>query len=294
MKNWEVLETRFISGRGIIRLPQDTNALRALTIFADLVRPPKNEYLSTDWNPSKSLYARMVFLKDGKVVKQHKMEFRNERIDAIPDIAGQVLRTVQCAYKGVLQSFVNLGEALNLSVVSVTDAIADFKSLEFLFDEIKVVCYSSAVVRLTILGLEYDVCDEEQEDNFVPPPPPPPTSPLLPPDTPFTDISNPYPGEDEDDTLPDDLDELEPLTGVWTIKWFYTNTPGFSGCPYLGTTDTIIREGLSSDTFGLVDQGTGNGRIWRLTINDVPDPVALVEYRCFPNFQPEPVFDLVQ
>jgi len=93
-------------------------------------------------------------------------------------------------YKGILQTFVNLGNALTLFPFAVTNLIEDYENLRLLWDEVQVVCEGSTAVQVRLFALRYDDDCESSDEKKLPPPPEP--LPLVPPTSGIGSISPPY------------------------------------------------------------------------------------------------------
>ncbi len=206
MAEWEVVETRKISGKGVLKMPPDKNKNRAYVLFGSVVREPKQRYGNYNWNPDRSRYANMVFLRQGYVIDTLAMEFRTQVWDGVNDVSGQTLIAVKCAYAGMLESIFKLSALViasnpvllaTVEPVSVTDLIKDYENLRLSWDEIRVQCYADTAIQLQLSRLKYDVCEPEK-DKDKPPPPPPPPLPPVPPGEPIYDISPAYEEETND------------------------------------------------------------------------------------------------
>lgn len=233
MAEWETIQDRNISGKGVLKLPIDVVKNRAYILFATVIREPINKYANFGWNPYRSRFANLVFLRAGYVLNSVPMEFEKQVYDGINDICGQDLIAVKCMYAGVLQTFKNLAVALSqtpgsvgLYVADSENKIKDFESLRFQWDEVRVQCYADTGINLRLDSLIYDVCDEEAPKDR-PPPPPPPPKPKTPPGQPLPN-SPPYnPGTgDDQNSIPYPGDEPEdPTEGMpcvpYQVSWSY-------------------------------------------------------------------------
>lgn len=205
MATFTLLDTRRISGRGVLKVPPTALEYRYYTMFVDLLRRPGNAYGSLEWNPTKSLYARMAFRRNEYVVFDDTIDYEKQQFTYVNDISGQTLIAVKCAYEGILQSFVNLVTGLGgtpggvgIFVTGVENKIADFQTLALGWDEVLFRCYSDTALLVRFYGTDYDRCNPEEDDGDNPPSPPPPPPPL-PPGTPINNLSQPYdPGTDDD------------------------------------------------------------------------------------------------
>jgi hypothetical protein len=296
MAEWEKVEDRLISGKGVLRLPKaigtpanrQSGAFRQLLLTIDVSRKPTTEYLNLKYAIPKSFYGYLQFVRDGYILSEVSIDWTKSAYDSVADISGQTLLAVQCSYEGILQTFFNLGNALNLPSISLQNKIEYFQSLQLGWDEIRVSCYADTAVSAVLSRLNYDKCNSTDPDKVKPPPPPPfPNQLSVPPGTPLK-VSKPYVGDDT--TKPYTIDSFPDTLGTWNLAWKYGAGQGGS-CPYLGQTDTFSKRGKESDTFGLVlSTGVGNLPIWRLTQNGISDPITLVEATCLPSFVPPPVF----
>lgn len=207
MAEYTLVDNRNISGKGVLRIPPGIIPDRYFILFATVFRKPTNQYLNLSYNPPRSRYGNLTFFRRGYLIATQPIEYPKQVFDTVNDITGQNLIAIKCAYKGTLQSYVNLGLALGVTPVSVTDAIRDYDSLDLAWDEVKLVCYGDGAINLQLWRLGYDVCDPTRLDEI--PQIDPETPPAdIPPGTPFEDISDPYEdGGDGGDTQPNPIDE---------------------------------------------------------------------------------------
>jgi len=204
------LETRVISGRGLLRLDKSSNdykKAKIFTLYIDVIRRPINEYINLAYNLPQSRYATIRLYRGNYCVRTIAVESRYEAYDFYLEPSAQTLYAVECAYAGILETFFNLGNALLLPSISVTNNIEDWNHVDLMWDEAKVVCYADTGIRLTVETLPYDLCPEQTDKEPVPPPPPPGETPDYSPGTPLDDastpVSPPYEGEDDNgDTVP--------------------------------------------------------------------------------------------
>ena len=247
-----VLDTRIISGKGLIYLPDtdDVKKCKLLTLQVEVMRKASSEYENRNYNPPLGLHATIVALRQEVVMATYKVEFVKQFWDFAPEIAVQNLYAVQCAYEGTLISIANLGTALGLTVTSIEDKIKLWKHSLLFPDEFRFKCVGDSALRVQLLSLPYDQCPAQEANppNPPPPPPPPPKPPLepptlpdgtyYPPGTPLTDtptpVSPPYDGSsDSDNTDPypgdsgDDSPPPEFNCDPWevTIQYKASDTP---------------------------------------------------------------------
>lgn len=204
------LETRVISGRGILRLDSDNDdykKAKIFTLYVDVIRRPLNEYINLAYNEPQSRYATIRLYRGVYCVQTIRIETLSEAFDFYSEPAAQTLYAVQCAYAGTLQTFFNLGNALLLPSISVTNHIANWRAVDLMWDEAKVVCYADTGIRLSVRTTPFDLCPDQEDKDKDPPPPPPENNPALPPGTPLDDSSIPvspaYDGDTDDgNTVP--------------------------------------------------------------------------------------------
>lgn len=232
MASEQTLEERTISGTGLVRIPDEDIVYRVYTLFVEVLRPPKTPFLNLKSNPPEGFFGRVTCVKDDVVYQVFDIKFPEQAWEFNPDITMQTLTSVKCQYKGVLQTFVNLGNALNLLPFSVTDTIKDFKPLTLPFTEFRIVCYATTALKVTLKALTLDVCDGDDAKPQKPPTPPPktpkpPNEPYpVPPDTPIN-IDPPYDDNDNiTDPAPIDDDFEEPPIGeagtIYTVAFDFT------------------------------------------------------------------------
>ena len=220
MADWDIIQDRTISGKGVLKIPNDVRKNRAYVLYADIIRPPSQRYLNLQWNPYKGRYGNLVFLRNDYVIGTVTIDFPAQAFDGVNDISGQTLLAVKCAYEGVLQSFANLAVALSatpgsigLYVTGVTDLIKDYENLRMAYDEVRLVCYADTAIQLRVDALRYDTCDPDNDKDKPPRKPPPPKTPVppgtpVPNDDPYDDDTNddgnsePFPGDEPEPPPP--------------------------------------------------------------------------------------------
>ena len=209
MAELDLVEERLISGTGLLRVPGVVEDTRYLRLNIDVIREVPEPFKSFKWEPSRSRYCTLAFMRDGYVIEEQPVDYKRRQFEFVADSPGQALIAIKCMYKGLLETFVNLGNALILIPFIVDNKIEDYENLRLLWDEVRVVCEGSTAVQVRLFALRYDDdCDSSDERKL---PPPPPPLPQVPPGTGIGSISDPY---DEDDvTNPNPIDDLpEPPT----------------------------------------------------------------------------------
>lgn len=237
MPDFDLFQERTISGKGVIRVPSELKKRRAVVLYSDLLRPPKSPYYNSNYNPPQSLYGYLTFLREGYVIADTTIKYKQQSWSAVPDITAQNLIAVKCMYKGILQSFVNQNLGLGLTVTNVTDLIKDYEYLDLMWDEVKLVCYGSTALKLSLYALPNDKCQDDADKPRKPKKPPAPP-PEVPPDEPI-DVDPPYnddPENPDNDTDPYEGDgEIPPPPPPkscyqWVGKNGFGQTVYFFGC----------------------------------------------------------------
>lgn len=206
MPEFDLFQERTISGKGMLRVPTELKKRRAVVLYCDLIRPPMSPYYNSGYSPPQSFYGNITFLREGYVIGEDKIKYKQQSWSDVPDITAQNLIAIKCMYKGLLQSFVNQNTALGLPVTGVVDLIQDYEYLDLMWDEARICCYASTALKLRLYALPNDKCQDDADKPRKPRKPPPPP-PEVPPDDPVS-VDPPY----EDD--PDNPDNVtEPYEG---------------------------------------------------------------------------------
>lgn len=203
MAELELIQQRFVSGKGVVRIPGDVRKNRLLVLYCDVIRHPKSEYLNFNYLPSRSRYGFVNFLRNDYVISTASIEYPRQSFDGITDVTGQNLIAIKCAYEGILQSFANLGTALGVVPISIIDLIKDYEYLNLSWDEARISCYADTALQIRLYRLIHDTCNPDKDKDKRPPPPPPPRPPV-PPGTPIEDIDDPYEGDPVTEPYPGD------------------------------------------------------------------------------------------
>lgn len=204
-ETYEEIESRTMSGTGVLRIPKDTE-YRDFLVYVQVIREPKNKYANLEWEPPKGLYSRIVQRIDGYVQNNYLQEFKTQIWRITPDISGQNLIATKCAYKGTLISFAEITTCLDGCVlIGVTDKTTPMSPLTTRTTDMIFSMYADTAIKVVLKGLKYDFCGDDDEKPRDPPEPPP-DEPETPPGTPIDNLSPPY---DDDDKLtqPNSLDE---------------------------------------------------------------------------------------
>jgi hypothetical protein len=201
---------RTISGKGIITIPEEYTSALQIILYAQIKRKARNRTANLTWNPDKSFYAHITFCFNDFVLYEYDMNFDSQMWIVHDGQSAQNLLSLICAYDGILDSFVSVGNVIGVTL-SRTNLIKRHPYLRFVPNRIRFECFSSSAIVLTLKGTALDKCDPQDGDNAAPPPSPLPVVPVLP-DEPVT-VSPPEDGNnDGGDTVPFPLDVPEELT----------------------------------------------------------------------------------
>lgn len=215
---------RRISGTGLI-LPAFADLKhRRYTLFADIIRKPRTPYLNRESQPPETYYGVISLMKDGYVLQTYKIKFDSQIWIFDADISGEVLIAVKCQYLGVLQTFVNLGVALNLVPISVENTIGNYKALPLQWDSINVQCFADSAIQFVLKALTYDSCETDYLDPEIPAQPP--NKPAAVPPGIGTNIDPAYSGDTTTNPVQIDRDFEPAPIGQFcvghTLSWTYT------------------------------------------------------------------------
>jgi len=209
--NYELLETRFISGKGLLKVPLESQPYRRYALIADIVRLPTQFYINNNWTPPEGFYANMTFTNGRRVISKSAMKFVSQTWVFTPDPEGQAIIALKCAVDTHNQSIVNLGLAQGLPPISVNNPLEAFDILPLEWDAVRLKCHADSGIRLQLWGMPYEYCSPYSVFTADPPPDPdPPTE--VPQGQPMEgdqEVSEPYEGDDDDGaTQPLELDQL--------------------------------------------------------------------------------------
>ena len=211
------LSTRIISGRGLLRVPESPELRKAkrLSLFVDVIRPPKNGYLNNTYNPPKSRYGTINVFKQGYQMQEIWLEYPYQVFHFYPSPSDQVFYLAKCSYELLLAQLIEMSDKLGLLTDNSPNPFTDWWHSNYWFDELKIVCYADTALRLVLESEDFLLCPNDDDPQPTPQPPPPPESEQLPPSTPLseanTPVSDPYQApDDEGDTVPYEGDQFEP------------------------------------------------------------------------------------
>jgi len=218
MTEWELLEERVISGRGLFVNEYDS-LHRIYMLRCKLARLPTWDYPNKKYPREPSLYAYIEWENQGYVQRTDTMRYKQQEFYWNQDVTGQLKRALVCEFQQVNEKLNLIMDALEIPVGPPGDPEFDilYNPLQFPIDRILFECRDDCAVFAELWVYPYDENCPRAESTPVPPPPPPNIPDLpLPPGTPLTPdggfpVSPPYDGiSDDGDTAPFPEDEPSP------------------------------------------------------------------------------------
>lgn len=211
-----LLEERVISNRGLIVWTPDP-LYRRFWVQCELIREPQINFVNKKFNPDKSDYANIIFLRENQVIREEVMNFERQTFTFDPDPSGYIAKALLCMYQSITDQLVAIGAAVGVIFGEGEPIFCE--PIQDQFDQILFSVRVDGAIGVQLYGLKYDqACPEA--DPQTQPPPPPPDFPNFPPGTPLADTdapaSPPYDPPDDDgntNPLPDDIAPPPPDPG---------------------------------------------------------------------------------
>lgn len=262
------IATRRISGTGKITLSDEELKLRRYTLYADIIRKQRTPYFNRRYEPPQTFYGYISLVKSGYLLETFPIKYDAQIWSFDADISGQNMVAIKCMYLGLLQSFVNLGTAQGLNVISVVNTIADYAALPLCWDEIHIKCDADCALQFTLFGLPYDACLPEYKSTAnspIAPAKPAPISPGV-----ATNISPPYSSNDT-------------ITDPAPIDKTYVAPPQGNACQRYVISLIYQKPNTEATTFN--QNVTHYGKIGRVRINPANNLQIQLECQGDPSYQ---------
>jgi hypothetical protein len=225
-EQFELIETRTISGRGILRFP-DEDDYRHFYVYVDVVRYPLVDFSNSKWNPDRSEYAKLGWIIDEYIVREDVLNYGRQRFDWAVDPTGYLASYLVCAFGGVIGYLDYLAPFIPApALVSDPTNPLFAHPLKYLPSRLNIVCRESTAVEVSLFGLKYDVrCPDATPTPKRPPDLPEPTA-ITPSGSPIL-VSRPYDEiDDNGNTIPFREDESPPpppeIPGEACVKYIVT------------------------------------------------------------------------
>lgn len=235
-----LVESRLISNRGLFKVPANDN-YRCLWLYVSLKREPKINFTNSKYNPDKSEYAKITWIRDSYVMKEEAVNFESQVFYWEKQESGYIGTALTCMYESIVGYLDYLAPYVGAAALpsDPTERIW-IEPVDNMPTEIKIVGRGSSLLDCKLYALEYDVVCPEAEPSPKPPPSPPPALPFPPSEE--VEVSPPYEyPNDNGDTVPADQDELPPEPpptpedcSVWEVV--------YSATLFNGTTTTQSRQ----------------------------------------------------
>lgn len=211
-----LLEERVISNRGLIIWTPDAT-YRRFWVQCELVREPRINFVNKKFNPERSDYANIIFLRENQVIREEVMNFERQTFVFDPDPTGYIAKALHCWFASAYAQLGAIATAVGVTLVPGDPVFCE--PIEDQFDQILFSVRVDGALGVQLYGLKYDLaCPESEQEPQ--PPPPPPDFPNFPPGTPLADTdapaSPPYsPPNDDGNTnpLPEDVATPPPDPG---------------------------------------------------------------------------------
>jgi len=210
----ELVEIRVISGRGLLKIPEESKKARRLWLYVDLLRLPDPNYINAKYPREKGNYANILWLESGYVCKEETMTYSAQRWDWEPAGDMQGLYTKQCIARVATRNLKTVAEALGAFVILSPDE--DVTPLQQDYDSIVFECRDGCGISARLYSQMPDLCPDQEESSTPPPNPDPPPQPPVAPGVPLdgndgnAEVDDPYEEPDDGgDTVPDVIDRRE-------------------------------------------------------------------------------------
>lgn len=285
-----VTKTRLIYTAGTFTVTDDLAVCRRLTIYADVLRLPYSaKYSNERVNPIKRFLGYVsVFIGD-YVHSVLPLEYDSQIVLFWDNPDLQNHQTLLDLTSTIQNTIATLGLAMTppAVIIPIPGFIPGFGGCPY--TKLKFKLEPGCRIQVSALGENVEKGTDFGDVITVPDIPdivPPYSSDV--PRAADPPRSEPEPDELPGDTAPatpDDPDSSLTIAGTWTISWLYSQTPGETTCPFVGTTDIGAFPGNVTDVFTTVVVG-GNRVLYQ---NGTPTTFS-VGVNCTPAYVPAPVF----
>lgn len=206
-----LVEERNISGRGIFLVPASP-AYRRLYLYVNVVRRPRVNFLSSKYNPDKSEYAKILWTRNGYVLREDTVNFDYQLLEWDKEPASFLAYYMVCAFKQIEGYLTYLAPFIPAPplVIDPTDVLYA-EPVDTIPDKITVVCRGSTALNMKLYALNYDVGCSEAAPSPKESPDPDPVETVAP----DVGVGTSAPYEDPNDggdTIPSPIDEPEAPT----------------------------------------------------------------------------------
>jgi hypothetical protein len=271
-EEFELVETRFISGLGVLEIPTDGD-WRAFRLWVDVIRPPDPDFFNGKWNPERSEYAKVTWMADSYVWREDVIRYEKTVLDYFPvEPAAYLAPWLACVFEALDSKLCQILQGGGWGTCVPGD-IFYIEPVAYPVIFIRFSCREETALQLRLYGLKFDVpcvggTPSPKLNQDIPPP-----IPSLSPDTPL-EVSPPYsPPSDDGNSIPYEGDNFPPpppgacelVSGI--ISYKFTFNPNTFTAPISGLAPARV----------VVTNLVGSGTIQRQTSN-CQDGVLISEY----------------
>lgn len=287
-----LLDERIISNRGLVAWTPDP-LYRRFWVQCALIRPPQLNFVNKKFNPDRSDYANIIFLRQGQVIREEVMNYESQTFIFEPDPTGYLAKALHCWFANVNAQLGAIAAAVGVTLVPGEPILCE--PIEDQFDQILISVRVDGAIGVNLYGLRYDIaCPEAEQEPQ--PPPPPPNFPRFPGGTPLRDTdapaSRPYdPPDDDGNTrpLPEDIAPFTP--GRLRVTWSIGANGSVPGQPNVSEefdveSDTYVAEmrdgiapGTCSTVVGIANPAPQPQQTWAVAPG-LPDLLLFVHNTC--------------
>lgn len=227
-----LVEQRNISGRGLLKIPA-SDLYRHLYFYVNVVRLPRTNFTNSKFNPDRSEYAKICWVRNGYVIGEEVIHYESQLIEWSVDATGYLASAMVCMHDNIISYMDYLAPYIPAPPLPDNPANRIWvEPLRTAPHEARVVCRADTSLNIKLYALNYDVtCPDAYPTPKLPPDPPiPAKSPV----GVGVGVSPPYlDPNDNGNTIPLGIDSIDYPTvgnqcGYYVVTWSYkrSDSPG--------------------------------------------------------------------
>lgn len=213
MEEYKLLNSYIFSGKFPVPLPK-TQLARARVVYLDIFqyRPPTSAFTNKRTNPPEGFLGTITSLQSGLVLRRHDISFTSQRLYLQSGTDPQIIYAQRCIDEASTQRDKFIANLIQNGVQISDNPFREvLRALHIYPDQLNFVCYADSALKVDVLYLDVDICNNP---DFPTPPPGAPESPSpappfpIPPGQPIVPaaFSPQPPGTDDDDYEPFEID----------------------------------------------------------------------------------------
>ena len=205
-----LIEERFMSGKGVLQIPQDAD-WRHFRIWIRVYRLPEVNYVNNRFNPQKGNYANINFMAQGHVFRNEVLDYTQEVYDLpAAEPCSFLINALACNFVAIENLLCIISPLVGGPPCVPGDTIY-LDAIKSPIDELLFVCRDETALQVTLYGLKQDsTCPESVPNPKLPAGAPTPVPDLLPDES--ADVSPPYVEPDDGgNTVPFPGDSDDPV-----------------------------------------------------------------------------------